>query len=287
MAILLDGKELAKKIRENQKEEVINLKKNGVFPKLAVIMVGKNSASEIYVRNKSKVCNEIGIDFNEYLLEEKTTMKELKKLITTLNEKNDINGILLQSPIPSGLNINEAFECISPTKDVDGFHPENIGKLCLGQDTFVSCTPYGIVKILEEYNIQIKGKHVVILGRSNIVGKPLIQCMLNKDATVTVCHSKTTEIEKHTKMADILIVAIGKPNFVTKDMVRQGCTVIDVGINRNQDGKICGDVDFKEIEKVASYITPVPGGVGPMTIAMLMNNVIKSAKNQNKKNLGA
>ena len=287
MAILLDGKELAKKIRENQKEEVINLKKNGVFPKLAVIMVGKNSASEIYVRNKSKVCNEIGIDFNEYLLEEKTTMKELKKLITTLNEKNDINGILLQSPIPSGLNINEAFECIAPTKDVDGFHPENIGKLCLGQDTFVSCTPYGIVKILEEYNIQIKGKHVVILGRSNIVGKPLIQCMLNKDATVTVCHSKTTEIEKHTKMADILIVAIGKPNFVTKDMVRQGCTVIDVGINRNQDGKICGDVDFKEIEKVASYITPVPGGVGPMTIAMLMNNVIKSAKNQNKKNLGA
>ena len=278
MAVIIDGKELARRIRQNLKEDVNELKERKVLPKLAVIMVGNDSASKIYVRNKSKACEEAGIAFEEYLLKEDTTMEELKDLIHNLNENKNIHGILLQSPIPQHLDINEAFRSISPEKDVDGFHPINVGKLSLGQDTFVSCTPYGIVKILEEYKIPIQGKHVVILGRSNIVGKPLIQCMLQKNATVTVCHSKTEHIEEYTKQADILIVAIGKAKFVTKDMVKPGVTVIDVGINRNDDGKLCGDVDFDEVEPIASYITPVPGGVGPMTIAMLMNNVVKAAK---------
>ena len=279
MATILDGKQLAMYFGLELKEEVEQLKQRGILPKLAVIMVGEDSASKVYVRNKSKACEEIGVDFEEYLLKEDITMEELKNLIHSLNEKKEIHGILLQSPIPKHLDINEAFRAISSEKDVDGFHPINVGKLCLGQDTFVSCTPYGIVKLLEEYKIQIEGKHVVILGRSNIVGKPLIQCMLNKNATVTVCHSKTRNIEEYTKQADILIVAIGKPCFVTKEMVKTGATIIDVGINRTEEGKLCGDVNFEEVEKVAEYITPVPGGVGPMTIAMLMNNVVKAAKN--------
>ena len=279
MATILNGKDLARRIRDNLKNDVVELKKKGILPKLAVIMVGDDSASKIYVKNKSKACEELGIEFEEYILNKDITMDELKSLINSLNEKKDIHGILLQSPIPAHLDINEAFRAISPEKDVDGFHPINVGKLSLGQDTFVSCTPYGIVKILEEYNIPIQGKHVVILGRSNIVGKPLIQCMLQKNATVTVCHSKTEQIEEYTKQADILIVAIGRAKFVTKDMVKQGATVIDVGINRTDDGKLCGDVDFEQVEKKANYITPVPGGVGPMTIAMLMNNVVKAAKN--------
>ena len=278
MATILDGKSLAQRIRQSLKNDVTQLKAHGILPKLAVIMVGDDSASKIYVRNKSKACEEVGIDFEEFILDENITMEELKRLINSLNERKDIHGILLQSPVPPHLDINEAFREISPKKDVDGFHPTNVGKLCLGQDTFVSCTPYGIVKILEEYNIPIQGKHVVILGRSNIVGKPLIQCMLQKNATVTVCHSKTENIENYTKSADILIVAIGKAKFVKSNMVKSGATVIDVGINRADDGKLCGDVDFENVEKVVDYITPVPGGVGPMTIAMLMNNVVKAAK---------
>ena len=278
MATILDGKSLAQRIRQSLKNDVTQLKAHGILPKLAVIMVGDDSASKIYVRNKSKACEEVGIDFEEFILDENITMEELKRLINSLNERKDIHGILLQSPVPPHLDINEAFREISPKKDVDGFHPINVGKLCLGQDTFVSCTPYGIVKILEEYNIPIQGKHVVILGRSNIVGKPLIQCMLQKNATVTVCHSKTENIENYTKSADILIVAIGKAKFVKSNMVKPGATVIDVGINRADDGKLCGDVDFENVEKVVDYITPVPGGVGPMTIAMLMNNVVKAAK---------
>ena len=280
MAILLDGKNLAKKIRDDLKDEIIQLKEKGIIPKLAVIMVGEDGASKIYLRNKSKACKEIGIQFEEYLLKENTTMDELKNIISKLNSKKDIHGILLQSPIPSNLNINDAFYSIVPSKDVDGFHPINVGKLCLSQDTFVSCTPYGIVKLLEEYNIPIQGKHVVILGRSNIVGKTLIQCMLNKNATVMVCHSKTIHVEEYTKSADILIVAIGKEKFIKADMVKRGSTVIDVGINRDNDGKLCGDVDFNEVEKVVNYITPVPGGVGPMAIAMLMCNLVKAARNQ-------
>lgn len=278
MVVIIDGKELARKTRENLKIDCDNLKKNGVNPKLAVIMVGDNPASKVYVRNKSKACQEVGIEYEEYLLEEKTTQKELINLIEKLNNRDDVTGILLQSPIPNHLDINEAFRTISYKKDVDGFHPVNVGKLALGQDTFVSCTPYGIMKIFEKYNIDLEGKNVVILGRSNIVGKPLIQCCLNKNATVTVCHSKTKNLAEHTKRADILIVAIGKAKFLTDDMVKDGVIVIDVGVNRDENNKLCGDVDFEKVKEKASYITPVPGGVGPMTIAMLMNNVIKAAK---------
>lgn len=283
MAEILDGKLVSKKIKENLKYEVEELKKNGVVPKLAVIMVGSDPSSKIYVRNKSIACSEVGIEYEEYLLDENTTMDELLGLIDKLNKDDSINGILLQSPIPRGLDINEAFKAINPKKDVDGFNPCNVGKLCLGQDSLVSCTPYGIIKLLEEYGIEIEGKDAVVIGRSNIVGKPMMQCLLNKNATVTICHSKTIKLERVTKGADILVVAVGKPKFVTKDMVKEGAIVIDVGINRGEDGKLCGDVDYDEVSKIASYITPVPGGVGPMTIAMLMNNIIKATRWQQSK----
>lgn len=281
MAIIIDGKELAKKIRANLKIECEELKKRNINSKLAVIMVGEDPASKVYVRNKSKACEDVGIKYEEYLLDSKITQKELIELIEKLNNDKTINGILLQSPIPSNLDVNEAFRTISPQKDVDGFNPVNVGKLVLNQDTFVSCTPYGIMKMFEEYDIDLTGKNVVILGRSNIVGKPLIHCCLNKNATVTSCHSKTQNIAQKAKEADVLISAIGKANFVTVDMVKDGAVVIDVGINRLDNGKITGDVDFERVKEKASYITPVPGGVGPMTIAMLMNNVIKATRRQN------
>ena len=278
MAIILDGKETARKTRENLKGKVAELKERNIKPKLAVIMVGDDNASKIYVRNKSKACEELGIDYEEINMGEDTTQEQLLDTIKKLNNRNDIHGILLQSPVPKGLDINEAFRTILPEKDVDGFNPINVGKLALGQETFVSCTPFGIIKLLEEYNIPIEGKNAVIIGRSNIVGKPMLHCLLNKNATVTICHSKTKNLEEITRKADILIVAIGKTKFVTQDMVKPGAVVVDVGINRNEQGKVCGDVDFENVEKIASYITPVPGGVGPMTIAMLMTNVIKAAK---------
>lgn len=281
MAIIIDGKELAKKIRANLKIECEELKKKNINSKLAVIMVGEDPASKVYVRNKSKACEDVGIEYEEYLLDVNTTQKELIELIEKLNNDKTTNGILLQSPIPSNLDVNEAFRTISPQKDVDGFNPVNVGKLVLNQDTFVSCTPYGIMKMFEEYDIDLTGKNVVILGRSNIVGKPLIHCCLNKNATVTSCHSKTQNIAQKAKEADVLISAIGKANFVTADMVKDGAVVIDVGINRLDNGKITGDVDFESVKEKASYITPVPGGVGPMTIAMLMNNVIKATRRQN------
>lgn len=278
MANIINGKELSKKIKGQVKEEVEKLKQKGINPKLAVIMVGEDPASKVYVRNKSKACQDAGIEYEEFLLTEETTEQELLKLIETLNNRKDIHGILLQSPVPKHLDIYKAFETISHKKDVDGFNPINIGKLALNKETFVSCTPYGVVKMLEEYNIEIKGANVVILGRSNIVGKPLAQCLINKDATVTICHSKTRNIQEITKRADIVIVAIGKPKFLKADMVKEGAVVIDVGINRLETGLV-GDVDYEEVEKKASYITPVPGGVGPMTIAMLLNNVVIAAKN--------
>lgn len=282
MATIIDGKALAKKIRGNLKIECDELKEKGITPKLAVIMVGNNPASKVYVRNKSRACNEVGIEYKEYLLGEDTTQEELLNLIQELNQNKEINGILLQSPVPANLDINEAFKTITYLKDVDGFTPASVGKLCIGEDTFISCTPYGVIKMFEEYNIDLTGKDVVILGRSNIVGKPLIQCCLQKNATVTVCHSKTKNLKEHTKRADVIIAAIGQAKFVTADMVKDGAVIIDVGINRGEDGKLTGDVDFENVEKKASYITPVPGGVGPMTIAMLMNNVIKATKEQQK-----
>lgn len=278
---ILDGKKVSAKVREDLKLEVDNLKKEGIKPKLAVIMVGNDPASKVYVRNKNKACEEIGIEYEEFLLDEKTTMEELLNVIDNLNKNKNIDGILLQSPIPKHLDINKAFRAILPEKDVDGFHPINAGKLSIGEKCFVPCTPHGVVKIIEEYNIETEGKNVVIVGRSNIVGKPLIQCMLQKNATVTVCHSKTRNLEEFTKKADILIVAIGKQKFITENMVKEGVVVIDIGINRNEEGKLVGDVDFDNVSKKASYITPVPGGVGPMTVAMLMENVVEAAK-QNK-----
>ena len=282
MAVLIDGKGLAQKIRMGLKEEVSELKNNGINPKLAVIMVGDDKASKVYVKNKSKACEEIGIEYEEFLLDETTTMEELLELIEKLNNRDDIHGILLQSPIPKNLDINKAFNKISYKKDVDGFNPINVGKLSIGEDCFISCTPFGVVKMFEEYNIDVQGKNVVIIGRSNIVGKPLIQCMLKKNGTVTVCHSKTENIKEITKNADILIAALGKAKFVTADMVKDGAVIIDVGINRNEEGKLVGDVDFDNVEPKVKYISPVPGGVGPMTIAMLMNNVIKATKRQNE-----
>ena len=278
---LIDGKELAKNIRQELKKENDKLKEKGINAKLAVILVGDDSASKIYVKNKSKACNDVGIEYEEILLDSNTTMDKLLNVIENLNLREDINGILLQSPIPKGLNIQEAFEKIDYRKDVDGFNPINVGKLMIGQDGFIPCTPYGIVRMLEEYNIPVEGKNAVVIGRSNIVGKPLSQCLLNKNATVTVCHSRTRDIQNVTKNADILISAVGKLNMVTEDMVKDGAVVIDVGMNRKENGKLAGDVDFENVKEKTSYITPVPGGVGPMTIAMLMNNVIKATKQQN------
>lgn len=277
MAIKLDGKELSKKIRAQVKMDVEKLKKEGVNPKLAVIMVGDDSASKVYVRNKSKACEEVGIDFEEFLLNSDVKMDELLSLIEKLNKRDDIHGILLQSPIPEHLDIYKAFETIDFRKDVDGFNPINIGRLTLNRQTFISCTPHGIIKILDEYGIEIKGANAVIIGRSNIVGKPLAQCLLNRDATVTICHSKTKDLPEITKTADILISAVGKAKFVTSDMIKQGVVIIDVGINRTETGLV-GDVDYERVFNKASYITPVPGGVGPMTIAMLLHNTVIAAK---------
>ena len=279
---LIDGKAVAKTIREELRKETDSLKMNGIIPKLAVILVGDDAASKIYVKNKSKACEDVGIEYEEVILDADTSMNEILRVIDELNERKDINGILLQSPIPKGLDIQSAFERINYKKDVDGFNPLNVGKLMIGQDTFISCTPYGILKLLEYYNIPIEGKHAVIIGRSNIVGKPLAQCLLKENATVTICHSKTANLPEITKKADILISAVGKINLVTEDMVKQDAVVIDVGMNRDSNGKLKGDVDFDNVKEKTSYITPVPGGVGPMTIAMLMNNVIKAAKMQNE-----
>lgn len=280
MGIIIDGKITSQKIKDNLKREVEFLKERNIYPKLAVIMVGEDKASKVYVKNKSKSCEYVGVQFEEYLFEENITQEQLVNKINELNNDDTVTGILLQSPIPRHLNEQEAFNAISFEKDVDGFNAINVGNLSLGKDCFISCTPYGIIKLLEEYKIDVEGKHAVIIGRSNIVGKPMVQCLLEKNATVTVCHSKTKNLKDITKQADILIVAMGKPKYITKEFIKQGAVIIDVGINRLDDGKICGDVDFEKIEKIAGYITPVPGGVGPMTIAMLMNNVVKAAKNK-------
>lgn len=284
MAIIIDGKELSTKIKQNVKEQVKLLKKENIIPKLAVIIVGNDAASHIYVKNKSKACDEVGIEFEEYILDENITMKELLDLIERLNHDESVNGILLQSPVPNHLNIEEAFYAISAEKDVDGFNPINIGKLCIGQDGFIPCTPYGIMKMIEEYKIETSGKHAVIIGRSNIVGRPMMQCMLNIDSTVTICHSKTQNLSEITKTADIIIVAVGRKEFITKNMLKEGAVVIDVGINRLDNGKICGDVKYDEVSEIASYITPVPGGVGLMTVAMLLDNTVKATKSKHNKN---
>lgn len=272
---LLDGKELSLKIKESLKLDVGKL---NTTPRLAIVMVGNNKASTIYVNNKKKMCDELGISYEEHLLDENTSEAELIKLVEKLNNKKDIHGIITQSPMPKHINEINIFNKISPNKDVDGLSSSSTSKLYLGQDTFIPCTVLGIIEILKEYKIPVEGKNVVILGRSNIVGKPLALALLNLNATVTVCHSKTNNIKDITKTADILISAIGNPKYVTVDMVKEGVVVIDAGINRLDDGKVVGDVDFDNVSSKCSYITRVPGGVGPMTIIMLMHNLIKATK---------
>ena len=279
---ILNGKIVSNQIKEKLKVEVDKIKQNGINPKLSVIMVGENPASKIYVKNKSKACEQVGIEFEEFLLDENTSQKELFDLIDKLNYDKSVNGILLQSPVTKHINENEAFKKIKEEKDVDGFNPINVGNLCIGNDCFISCTPFGVMKILDYYNIVVEGKNVTILGRSNIVGKPMLQCFLSKNATVTICHSKTNNLKEITKNADILVSAIGKPKFITSDFIKDGAVVIDVGINRLEGtNKICGDVDFDEIISKVSKITPVPGGVGPMTVTMLLYNLVKATKKQN------
>lgn len=276
-AVIINGKEIAAKKKLEIAEEVKKLKDKGVIPGLAVILVGNNHASRTYVTNKEKTCKELGM--NSVLIEmpEETSEEELLKKIAQLNENPEIHGILVQLPLPKHIDETKVIESISPFKDVDGFHPINIGRMMTGQNAFLPCTPYGIMVLLEESGISISGKHVVVVGRSNIVGKPVGQLLLNQHATVTYCHSRTKNLKSHTTQADILIAAVGIPNFITADHIKEGAVVIDVGINRNEAGKLCGDVDFAGASEKAGYITPVPKGVGPMTIAMLMYNTLKSA----------
>ena len=279
---LLDGKEVSENIKNKIRIEVENLKAKGIKPKLAVILVGNDPASKIYVKNKSKACEYTGIEYEEFLLNEDIEEEKLINLINDLNAREDINGILIQSPLPEKFDENKMFSLVSPLKDVDCFTEENVGKLFIGNSILKPCTPSGIIEIFNYYNIDLEGKNVVIIGRSNIVGKPMIECLLERNATVTICHSKTKNITNITKDADILISATGRLNMVTVDMVKEDVIIIDVGMNRNKENKLVGDVDFENVSKKASYITPVPGGVGPMTIAMLMRNVVNACKMQNK-----
>ena len=277
MALLIDGKEISKQIKDELKQKAAELKSKGVEVTLAVIQVGDDPASSVYVRNKKKGCEYVGIGSLSYELPGETTQEELLGLIRELNGRGDVNGILVQLPLPEHIDEDTVIRAIDPAKDVDGFHPQSVGALCIGQPGFVSCTPAGIIQLLKRSGVEIEGKECVILGRSNIVGKPMALLMLRENATVTIAHSRTKNLKEVTGRADILIAAVGKPKMVTRDYVKKGAVVIDVGINRDENNKLCGDVDFADVEPVCSAITPVPGGVGPMTIAMLLNNCIYSA----------
>lgn len=279
MAILIDGKDIAAKVRAELREEVETMaKERKKRPALAVILVGEDPASQIYVRNKQRACEDVGILSEIYTLGENVSQESLEYIINSLAERRDIDGILLQMPLPKGLDPVKALKCIPPEKDVDAFHPDNVGHIMRGDYRFLPCTPAGVMELLRRYDIDISGKECVVIGRSDIVGKPMAMMLLHSGGTVTICHSKTRNLAEHTRRADILVSAVGKAGFVTADMVKDGAVVIDVGINRNADGKICGDVDFAAVEPKASYITPVPGGVGPMTVAMLMKNTVKAAE---------
>ena len=278
MPELIDGKKISAQIKEELKQQVAELKEQGITITLAVIQVGEDPASSVYVGNKKKACAYIGIESLAYELPEATTQQELLELIGELNERSDVNGILVQLPLPSHIDEDQVIRSISPKKDVDGFHPQNVGALCIGQPGFVSCTPAGIIQLLKRSGITIDGKHCVVIGRSNIVGKPMSLLMLRENATVTITHSHTRNLKEITREADILIVAIGKPRMIDASYVKEGAVVIDVGIHRMENKKLCGDVDFDSVAPVCSAITPVPGGVGPMTIAMLMHNCVESLK---------
>ncbi len=274
MATMIDGKALAAKVKEEVAQKAAQL---SAKPALAVIIVGDNPASRVYVNGKKKDCGECGFYSEEYALPEETTQKQLLDLIDQLNGREDMDGILVQLPLPKHLDEREVLRAIRPDKDVDCFHPYNVGKLMIGEDGFVPCTPYGVVRMLKEYDIDIRGKHCVVVGRSNIVGKPQAILMLREDATVTICHSRTPDLAAECRRADILIAAVGRVGLITADMVKEGAVVIDVAMNRNEQGKLCGDVCYDEVAQKASYITPVPGGVGPMTRAMLMENTLYAA----------
>ena len=281
MAKLIDGKAISAAVKEEVAREVQILSAKGIRPGLAVVLVGEDPASRIYVNNKRKACEATGIYSEEYLLPETTSQQELLELIDRLNEKAEIHGILVQSPLPEGLDEAAVVEAISPKKDVDAFHAYNVGKLMQGTPVFQPCTPAGIIELIRSTGTEIAGKHCVVIGRSDIVGKPMAMLLLQNNGTVTVCHSKTLNLPEITKQADILVSAVGKAGFVTADMVKPGAVVLDVGMNRDSAGKLCGDVDFAGVEPVVSWITPVPGGVGPMTIAILLRNTVTAAKLQN------
>ncbi len=282
MALLIDGKKIAATIKDEVKERVADYQKEGKEVTLAVIQVGQDPASTVYVGNKKKACAYVGIRSLAYELEESTSQEELLELIAKLNARTDVNGILVQLPLPKHIDEDAVIHEIAPEKDVDGFHTQSVGALCIGEPGFVSCTPAGIIQLLKRSHIDIAGKECVIVGRSNIVGKPVALLLLRENGTVTVCHSRTQDLKEVTKRADILVVAIGKPKFITKEYIKDGAVVIDVGIHRDENNKLCGDVDFADVEPVASAITPVPGGVGPMTIAMLMHNCVEAVALQDK-----
>ncbi|SCW99944.1 methylenetetrahydrofolate dehydrogenase (NADP+) / methenyltetrahydrofolate cyclohydrolase [Lachnospiraceae bacterium YSD2013] len=273
---LIDGKLISQNIKDELKARVAELKKHGHEGSLAVIQVGNDPASSIYVKNKKKACEYIGIGSVSYELSENTSEAELLKIIDELNNKPEIIGILVQLPVPKHIDEDKIIKAISPRKDVDGFHVENVGALCVGNRGFVSCTPAGVIQLLKRSNVEIAGKHCVVIGRSNIVGKPMALLMLRENATVTICHSKTQNLKEICKGADILIAAVGKPRMINSEYVKEGAVVIDVGIHRDENNKMCGDVDFDDVKDIVSKITPVPGGVGPMTIAMLMNNCVEA-----------
>ena len=281
MGIIMDGKKVAEKTYEDLEVRINKLKENNIIPMLAVVIVGNDEASQVYVRNKAKMCEKLQIGSKVIACEENISEKELEKIIKDLNNDQNIHGILIQAPLPKHLDALKIFDIVSKEKDVDGFNIYNVGALSLNKEGFIPCTVKGIIKILEYYNINVTSKNIVIIGRSNIVGKPLANYLINHNATVTVCHSKTSNLSDITKQADILISATGTANLVKKDYVKKGAVVIDVGINRNNN-KLCGDVNFEEVSEIASHITPVPGGVGPMTIAMLMENVLEAAEMQRK-----
>lgn len=272
---LLDGKRVASEIRQELRAVVLGMKRK---PSLAVVLVGNDPASEVYVKGKIKACEEVGILSYSYRLPENSTQKEVEKLVSSLVKKKDIDGVLVQLPLPKGLDVEKILGLIPPEKDVDGFSPVNFGKIALGEEGVSACTPLGIMELMSRYGIEIAGKHAVVVGRSKIVGRPLSMLLLNRDATVTICHSKTTNLKEECLRADILIAAIGKERFITADMIKEGAVVVDVGINRSENGKLYGDVDFENAKEKAAYITPVPGGVGPMTIAMLLKNTVDAAK---------
>ncbi len=277
MSKIIDGRKVASELKEEMKAKIEKLKKEGKgIPGLAVVILGENPASRIYVNSKAKNCKNLGIYFKEHALPIETTEKELLNLIKVLNTKDEIDGILVQLPLPKHIDENKIIEAINPHKDVDGFHPLNLGSLMAKRAMFKPCTPYGIMELIKRYHIDLEGKDVVIIGRSSIVGKPLSIMMSNKDATVTLCHSKTKDIFEKTKKADLIVVAVGIKNFLKEEMIKEGCIVIDVGINRTSEGKLCGDVDYKNVFKKASLITPVPGGVGPMTTVMLLESTVDS-----------